>query len=480
MKELGLLGLDAATCAGASYADIRLIDSQKQDIEIRNGRVGGLEQEQNSGYGIRVICRGSWGFASSDRLDREHVEETACLAVRTALASATVQRRPVRLAPEGPHNDIWQTPFVKDPFRISLERKLDLLRRIDTTLRKVKGISIAESWMGFARKNQTFLSTEGTSVEQTIVRSGVGYRATAVARGDFQVRSYPLWTGQYMTRGYELIEELPLVENAERIGEEAVALLRAPKCPRTAKWDLILDGSQLALQVHESCGHPIELDRVLGAEVAFMGTSFLTQEKKGKLRYGSKIVHISADTTTPGGLGTYGYDDEGVAAQEWDIVRNGMFVGYLTSRETAHAAGEKRSRGAMRAEGWNRIPIIRMVNVCLDPGDVRFEDLIADTADAIYMIGTRSWSIDQQRLNFQFGCEMAWEVKKGKLRRMFRDPTYQGITPKFWRSCDAICDRDSWTLWGVPNCGKGQPMQTAEVSHGTSPARFRKVRVGVG
>jgi TldD protein len=478
MKEVAEAALEAGRVAGATYADVRVIDSSSEELEVRNGRVGNLQQRTSLGYGIRVLAGGSWGFASSDQVKPDHVRRTARLAVATARASAAARRKAIRLVSEPQHRDVWQTPFVKDPFRVPRERKLDLLHRIDERLRAVRGVRVAESWMGFRKKRQLFASTEGTSIEQTIVRSGVGYRATAVGRGDYQVRSYPLWTGQYMTRGYEMIEGLPLLENADRIAREAVALLQAPACP-ARETTLILDGSQLALQVHESCGHPIELDRVLGAEAAFMGTSFLTPEKKGRFRYGSRIVNITADTTTPGGLGTFGYDDEGVACQRWEIVRNGVFVGYLTSRETARAVGETRSHGTMRADGWNRIPLIRMVNVSLDPGEVGFEDLIADTTDGIYMIGTRSWSIDQRRLNFQFGCEIGWEIKRGRLTRMVKNPTYQGITPRFWRSCDAICDGRSWELWGLPNCGKGQPMQSAEVSHGASPARFRKVRVGI-
>jgi len=241
---------------------------------------------------------------------------------------------------------------------------------------------------------------------------------------------------------------------------------------------LIIDGSQLALQVHESCGHPIELDRVFGTEASYAGMSFLTLDKLNNFRYGSDIVNIVADSTVPGGLGTFGYDDEGIKAQRVPIVTNGMFVGYLTSRETA-AKINQQSNGAMRADGWNKIPLIRMTNVNLEPGTWKFDDLISDTEDGIYVETNRSWSIDDKRLNFQFGTEIAWEIKNGKLGRMFKNPTYTGITPQFWASCDAICNKSYWKMWGTPNCGKGEPPQTAHVGHGTAPSRFRNIKVGV-
>jgi len=287
------------------------------------------------------------------------------------------------------------------------------------------------------------------------------------------------------TRGWEFVTEQDLVGNAARIAEEAVALLSADPCPEDVT-TLILGGSQVALQVHESCGHAIELDRVFGAEAGFAGTSFLTPDKLGNFRYGSEVVNITADATLPGGLGTFGWDDEGVPAQRVDIVREGLFVGYLTDRETArrllrllgpspYVTGQ--SNGTARASGWNRIPMIRMTNVNLLPGTWKLEDLIADTDRGIFMDTNRSWSIDDRRLNFQFGCEIAWEIRGGRLTRMLRNPIYTGITPEFWRSCDAVCDADHWVLWGTPNCGKGEPMQVGHTGHGASPARFRNVRV---
>jgi TldD protein len=262
------------------------------------------------------------------------------------------------------------------------------------------------------------------------------------------------------------------------VGEEAVALLTADPCPRREA-DIILDGSQLALQIHESVGHPTELDRALGMEANYAGTSFLTVDKLRRLRFGSPLVNLTADATLPHGLATFAFDDEGVEAQRWPIVKDGLFVGYLTSRELAHRIGEKRSRGCVRSDGWHHVPMIRMVNLSLEPGAGSLEDLIADTDDGIYMETNRSWSIDQLRYNFQFKTEIGWEIKKGRRGRMLRNPTYQGITPVFWNSCDFICGREAWKPWGVTNCGKGQPGQVAEMTHGAAPARFRGVRVGV-
>jgi TldD protein len=264
------------------------------------------------------------------------------------------------------------------------------------------------------------------------------------------------------------------------VGEEAVALHSAVQCPETAT-DLILDSSQLALQIHESVGHPIELDRVLGSEANFAGMSFLTTDQLNQLKYGSEIVNVVADARLEHGpgLGTFAFDDEGVPAQRIEVIRDGMFRGYLTSRETAAAIGANHSNGTMRAENWNRLPLIRMTNISLLPGDRTLNEIIESTEDGVYMETNRSWSIDDKRYNFQFGCEMGWEIKNGRKTRMLKNPSYGGITTEFWNSCDAICNQDHWVLWGTPNCGKGQPQQTIGTGHGAAPARFRNVKVGV-
>ena len=485
MQELSDRALNLAQVKGATYADIRIVRRETQDITVKNGVVQELALDSTQGFGVRVIADGAWGFASSHLLTAAEVDRVAALAVAIAKASALTKMQDVEIGPAEMHQDTYRTPVAIDPFTMSLNDKVSLLIAADREARAVPGVAVAESSMTFIREGKTFASTEGSYIEQEIVESGLGLVATAVSEGEVQQRSYPNSFGRHQgTAGYEFIQQWDLVGNARRMGEEAVALLSAPQCP-SGVTTLILDGPQLALQVHESCGHPIELDRVFGTEAAFAGTSFLTPEKYGRFRYGSEMVNITADAVTPGGLGTFGYDDEGVPAQRTDIVKNGQFVGYLTSRETAsqlrriHPDAPARSNGAMRADGWNRIPIVRMTNVSLQPGEWTLDDLIADTDDGIYMITNKSWSIDDKRLNFQFGTELAYEVKKGRLGRMLKNATYTGITPQFWGNCDAICDAEHWHVWGTPNCGKGQPGQVAHTGHGTAPSRFRNVQVGM-
>ena len=479
MRDLSDAALATARRRGASYADIRIIHTNRQDLSVRNGRIGGLEDSEGLGFGVRVLADGEVVFASSDRLKKRDIESVSALAVRIAKASRRAPGPKVRLAEEPVHVTRWNTPFLIDPFAVSVEEKLDLLYRIDRVLRAKKPVAEAMSHMEFARKRQWLATSEGTFIDQTLLESAAGYEVTAVKGGEVQVRSYPAsHGGTAASMGYELVRSLDLLENAERTRDEAISLLSAPPCP-SGEMDVIIDGSQLGLQIHESCGHPSELDRALGQEANYAGTSFLTPDKLGKLRYGSSIVNLIADTTLPNGLGTRGFDDEGVAAQRWPIVQEGRFTGYMTVRETAGNIGEKRSRGCCRAEGFHALPMTRITNLSLMPGDWDLDALIADTKKGIFLSTNKSWSIDQRRLNFQFGTEIAWEIKKGKLGRALRAPTYQGITPTFWNSCDAICGEQHWRLWGVSNCGKGQPGQRAGMSHGAAPARFRKVTVGV-
>jgi TldD protein len=479
MDDLVREALDTAVARGAGYADARLLETIREDLIVKDGRLAGLEQTESRGIGVRVLVNGAWGYAATDGLTRESVQACAAHAVAIGRASARVLDRPVRLAPEPAHRAVWTSPCAVDPFAVALDRKLDLLIRIDAALRAVRGVTIAESFLTFVRRRQRFLSSEGADIDQTVTRSGGGYAATAVSGNEVQRRSYPQAEGHHQTMGWEFIESIPWVEEAPRVAEEAVALLGADPCP-AGEYDIVLEGSQLALQIHESVGHPSELDRVLGMEANYAGASFLTLEKKGTLRFGSPHVTLVADSTLPHGLATFGFDDEGVAAQRWPIVREGMFEGYLTSRELAHRVGEERSRGCVRTDGWHHIPMIRMVNLSLMPGAGSLEDLLGDTEHGIYMETNRSWSIDQLRYNFQFKTEIAWEIRRGKRVRLLRNPTYQGITTQFWNSCDFVCGEAAWRPWGVVNCGKGQPGQVADMTHGAAPARFRKVRVGVG
>jgi len=481
MQDWANWAIETAKLRGASYSDVRVMDIRQRDISSKNAEVGTLVESETLGIGIRVVASGAWGFASTDRLTREGIQACAAEAVAIAKASALAKREDVALAPEAVHVDTWQNPFLKDPFRIPVERQIDLLLAADKEMLRVKGVTLAEGAMTFRRIDQLFASSTGSLISQVKMQSGAGIVATSFAKEEIQKRSYPnSFGGQHMLQGYELIESMDLAGNAQRVGEEAVALHSAAQCPEGSR-TIILGASQLSLQIHESIGHPIELDRVLGQEANFAGMSFLTVDKLRKLKYGSEIVNVVADARLEHGpgLGTFGYDDEGVPAQCTPIITNGLFTGYLSNRETASAIGETRSSGTMRTECWNRLPIIRMTNVSLNPGTWRFEDLIADTDDGILMETNRSWSIDDRRYLFQFSTEIGWEIKNGKKTRMIKNPSYGGITTEFWNSCDAICSRDYWTLWGTPNCGKGQPMQTMGTGHGAAPSRFRHIRVGV-
>jgi TldD protein len=481
MNDWANIAVGTALVRGATYADARVMDIRQRDISTKNGLVGTVVESESLGIGVRVIASGAWGFAATDRLTREGVQACAAEAVAIAKASALAKTHNVVLAAELAHVDTWQSPFIKDPFRIPVERQIDLLLAADKEMRRVKGVTLAEGSMSFRRIEQFFASSIGSAIHQVKMLSGAGIVATSFAEKEIQKRSYPnSFGGQHMESGYELVESLDLPGNAQRVGEEAVALHSALQCPEAAS-TIILESAQLGLQIHESIGHPIELDRVLGQEANFAGMSFLTVDKLRKLRYGSEIVNVVADARLEHGpgLGTFGYDDEGVPAQCTPIISNGLFTGYLSNRESAAEIGEKRSSGTMRTESWNRLPIIRMTNVSLLPGTWKYDDLIADTDDAILMETNRSWSIDDRRYQFQFSTEIGWEIKGGKKGRMIKNPSYSGITTEFWNSCDAICSREFWTLWGTPNCGKGQPQQTMGTGHGAAPSRFRNVKIGV-
>lgn len=479
MQERTNLCLDTATSLGATYADIRIVNTESQSLLVKNGRVEEISSSTNAGFGVRLIANGAWGFASCFLLEISEIKQVTQLAFQIALASADVKKNDLVLSEEEPVKDSYQSRVVIDPFKVPLEKKLELLTEAEKRLRIDEKIMVAQASMDVYRTNQVFASSEGSYIEQTITQCGGGISATVVADGEIQRRSYPnSHRGQFASQGYEFIESMALADNSERVAQEALELLSAKDCP-SKKMTIILDASQLALQLHESIGHPIELDRVLGMESSFAGTSFLELDKLGKLKLGSSIVNVTADATIEGGLGTFGYDDEGVKAQRTPLVREGRFVDYLSSRETAPVIGEK-SNGTMRADGWNRIPLIRMTNINLEPGDKTLEEIISETKDGIYLETNKSWSIDDKRLNFQFATEIGWEIKDGKLGAMLKNCNYTGITPEFWNSCDAIANRDHWLIWGVPNCGKGEPMQIAHVAHGTSPARFQNVQVGVG
>jgi TldD protein len=479
LKTLMSHGIGSAKLGGAQYADVRVVESQTETISLKNGVVQQLESTDTIGFGVRVLVGGAWGFASSREITKAEVDRVTGMAVEIAKASALVLTNKVELGPPVTSTGTYQTPYEIDPFSISLEDKLGLLLAVDAEMALVKGPRVRTADLRFWRTKKWFANSEGAFTEQVIIESGGGISATSVAEGEVQVRSFPnSFRGQFSTGGWEVIQNLDLRGNAQRTAAESVALLKADACPQNLKTSLILGGSQLALQIHESCGHPTELDRVFGTEAAFAGTSFLTTEKLDTFQYGSQVVNLTQDSVRPLGLGTFGWDDEGIPAQSSPLVKEGQFVGYLMSRETASILG-KVSNGCMRASGWNRIPLVRMTNVSLEPGTWNFDDLVADTDDGIYMETNRSWSIDDKRYNFQFGTETGYEIKGGKLGLLLKNCTYMGITPEFWKSCDAVCSKEHWQMWGTPNCGKGQPSQTAHTGHGAAPARFRNVHVGV-
>jgi TldD protein len=478
MKDLIHPLLDLAKVKKVPYADLRVVRRQFEEIAVKNGKVDALTRNEDYGFGIRVLYRGAWGFAASSQVNKAEMEKTLDRAWKIARASSRIKEKDIPFAPSPGVVENYRTPVSVDPFSVPLDRKVTLLLEADEVLRRNPRVKISEAFMGAYEAEKTFASTEGSFIEQKIVECGAGISATAIEGSEMQVRSYPnSFRGNFATRGYDWIEELKIKDHAGRVAEEAAQLLFAKPCP-SGTTTLILDGSQLALQVHESIGHPIELDRILGTEASYAGTSFLSLDRVGSFRYGSDLVNVTADATVPGGLGTFGFDDEGTRAQSVPILSRGILTNLLTSRETAHLLG-KGSNGTMRADGWNRIPLIRMTNINLQPGEWTLQGMIADTEEGLFLCTNRSWSIDDKRINFQFGTEIGWEIKKGKLGAMVKNPTYTGITPQFWNSCDAVADRDHWQMWGTPNCGKGEPGQVAHVGHGTAPARFRNVRVGI-
>jgi TldD protein len=475
VRDLCLLAVDVATAAGAEYADARAVVGREQYVATKNGAVQQLADAESEGIGVRVLVDGAWGFASDRRLSADGARDAALRACAFAKAVGGGGRR--ALAPLEPQTGTYRTDVRIDPFSISLADKAAFCLRADEALAG-PAVVVRQAMARALREQKVLVSSEGTDVEQETIECGAGLDCAAAGDGLYQTRSFPsAYVGMVQQAGWEFVEGLELEAQAPRVAEQAAALLQADVCPAEVT-TLVLDGDQAALQVHESVGHPTELDRVYGTEAAYAGTSFLKPEDLGTLRYGSEQMNITADPTTPRGLGTFAFDDEGVPATPQPIVERGVLTGFLTSRETAARIGAGNG-GSMRADSWNRMPLVRMTNLHLEPGAGTLEDLLADVDDGVYMETNKSWSIDDKRLNFQFGTQIAWEIKRGKLGRMLRDATYTGITPVFWGKLDAVAGADSWTMYGITNCGKGQPGQGAHVSHGAAPARFRDVQVGI-
>jgi TldD protein len=468
MREICDAGVAAALAAGASYADARAVVRRSQSVGVKNGRVDEIADVETEGIGVRVLVDGAWGFAGDRRLNEAGARDAAVRAC--AFARAAAHRGARSLAPVVAATGSYRTPVEIDPFGVSLEDKIAHCLHADQALAHPEVI-VREAFVRARRELRLFVSSEGAALEQELVECGGGVDATSSDGRLSQTRSWPsAHTGSSAQGGWEAVTALRMAEEAPRVAEQAAALLRADPCPAGVT-TVVIDAEQMQLQVHESVGHPTELDRVLGAEAAYAGTSFLGPGDVGSLRYGSPLMNVTADPTTPGGLGSFGWDDEGVPAARRPIVSEGVLRGWLGSREVGHA-------GSMRADGWSRMPLVRMTNLHLEPGAGSLEELIAGVDDGIYLETNRSWSIDDKRLNFQFGTQCAWKIENGRLGRLYRDATYTGATPRFWGSLDAVAGPDEWRMYGLTNCGKGQPGQSAHVSHGASPCRFRDVQVG--
>jgi TldD protein len=478
-SRLAQIAIDILRDHGVDYADVRLEIIEGESINISNGTLKPIERTISSGIGIRVIKDGAWGFAATDELTEKSIKDKALLAVEIARASATVNREPVRLASLEAVSGVYVSAHEIDPFTVSLDEKISFLQEVDSEIAE-KGARLAtdrDVFADFRKIEKYFVSSEGADIRQTIIQSGAGFSAGMVkSHREQYMRSYPTSSGQYECKGYELLAELKMKEAVPRIIEELKTLTEAIDCPQK-NTILLLSGDQVSLQIHESVGHPLELDRVFGSERNFSGTSFATTDKLGTLKYASDIVNIYSDCTKPHGLASYGYDDEGVPSEQVPLITGGVLVNYLSSRETAARIGKK-STGAMRADGWSNVPLVRITNVNLMPGDRTFQQILGGIDDGIYMDGVKAWSIDDERRYFQFGCEIGWLIKGGKLAEPIKNPTYSGCTTDFWNKCRAIADVNSYRIWGTPNCGKGQPGQSIRTAQGASPARFDGIDIG--
>ena len=462
---------------GVDYADVRYEYSLHESLVAEQGRVASISLFETSGIGIRVLIKGSWGFAATPHLTRPSLTRAVTQAIGLAKASALLNRKPRPLAPVAPANARHISRCAVDPFEVPLSKKLDYLLWANTTLLGPDAIKRATSHLDFHKRQKLFCSTEGTVLEQLLIESGAGLEVVAQRGNEVQTRSFPNSHHWALAQaGFEYVKGLDLVGGAATAREEVLQLLRAEP-PRAGETTLILDPTQVVMQLHESCGHPVELDRALGQELSYAGGSFLTPECLGRVKYGSREVTIVADATIPGGVGSFGFDDEGVPAQRVDLVRQGRFVGYLSSRESAARLQLPSSGGAMRAEGWDVPPLVRMTNVNLEPGTATLAELCRGVKHGYLLSTNKSWSIDDLRLNFQFTTEIGWKITNGSIGPIVKNPLYTGITPAFWGRCTGVGRREDWQLWGVPNCAKGEPMQLMHVGHGSSYARFDGVTV---
>jgi TldD protein len=482
MEDLLALALRAGYGAEIKRVEVRITaPSRYESLAVRNGEATTLTRTERTAVGVRALSRRGWGFATSGLLTPASVRATATQAMRLALSAGRSSPEEIPLIHEkGPTAGRYRSDVQIDPFAVPLEEKIALLVEAERALHVDPAVKNGQAGVQTWLEEKWYADSDGASYRSSITHIGAGVHATAIGSGEVQRRSAPSsFGGDFRQAGWEFVRALDLPGLAPSAGREAVELLSARSAP-TGPTTVVLGSEQLALQVHESVGHATELDRILGMEAGYAGTSFLRPEDRGSLKYGSPLMQVVADATEPGGLGTFGWDDEGVPARRTDLVRNGRLVGFLTSRETAARAGLERSGGTARGDGSGRMPLIRMTNVDLVPGDHSFDELLEGVADGIFLTTNRSWSIDDKRLNFQFGTEVGRRIHKGELGEIVRNPIYSGLTPTFWGSLDAVGDASTWHLWGVPNCGKGQPSQTARVGHGAPAARFRRVAVRGG
>jgi TldD protein len=471
-----LMGKAEGRC---TYAEARHVHTRSEHVSVRSGAVEEVTAGESEGIGVRVRIGGGWGFAATRDTSAAGAEDALARALAIAEAQPAGPATPLASAGE-PARGHWEGPCEQDPFAVSLDDRLAHLFAAEAPMRGDE--RIARTWAGCSaiRTTKAFASTEGAACTQVLTECGGGIHAVAVGDGELQVRSYPSAHGGHVAAaGWEHLLELDLKAHAPRVAEEAIALLSAPVCPQDVT-TLVIHAEQVALQVHESIGHALELDRILLGEASYAGTSFVGAADLGSLRYGSEHLNVTADATSRGGLGSFGWDDEGVAGKRTPLIVGGTLQAALSNRESAAAIGLDASGGCARANGFARQPIVRMTNVNLEPGDAgSLADLIADTDHGLYVESNRSWSIDDRRLQFQFACEVGREIRGGELGRLVRNPSYAGITPRFWGSLDAVCSPAAWRLYGLMNCGKGEPGQVMHVSHGAAPARFRDVQVGV-
>ena len=476
-SALAEIALSTARKLGCSYADIRINRYRNESISTREKQVQNVSRSQNFGFGVRVLFKGTWGFASSREVTPTEISRVTRQAVDIARANSVYQRRRVTLSRVPKVEANWRSSFEKDPFEVPIDKKIDFLLQLNERALKTDGVNFVSSSMSFVNEQKFYASTDGARIEQYIIRVNPNLNVTAVnrANGDFQSRNS---LGGPQGLGYEYMEKYPWLQEAEKAGEDAVAKLKA-KSVEPGKYDLVLHPSHLWLTIHESVGHPTELDRALWWEANYAGTSFLTRDKIGRLKFGSDIVNFIADRTQKGGLATVAYDDEGVPAQEWPLIKDGIFVDWQTTRDLAAMSPARKSYGCLHADSWGSVSFPRMPNVSLQPasGNTTMDDLISGVERGILIYGDGSYSIDQQRYNFQFGGQTFWEIRNGKVGGMLRDVAYQSRTTDFWGSCDGLGGRSAYELGGSFNDGKGEPGQSNAVSHGCPPARFRNVNV---